>query len=161
MKMKLAALLGLSMVLTGCYGNKNTEGSVQSHAMYAQEEHLSIQEKSQAANAFIAKSVIYFDYDQAHLSQEAKTELNTLADALLADTQRSILIAGHTDQRGTKEYNMVLGQRRAQAVSNYLIEKGVASSQLRTVSYGKQMLASLEENEDSYKLNRRAQIHSQ
>ncbi|MBI4401251.1 MAG: OmpA family protein [Nitrospirae bacterium] len=99
---------------------------------------------------------VYFDYDRYAIRDEAKGELAAVARQLKEDNSRKLLIEGHCDDRGTVDYNMVLGERRAQAVKRYLEGLGVPSSQVETISYGKDKPVCTDHSEDCRQKNRRA-----
>lgn len=80
---------------------------------------------------------VYFAYDSSKLSQEARSTLDRQADWLRRHPERRVLIEGHCDERGTREYNLGLGERRADAAARYLIDQGVPGESVRTISYGK------------------------
>ena len=92
----------------------------------------------------------------APASAEAQATLDGQADWLLANGDYSALIEGHADEQGTREYNLALGERRASAVQNYLISKGVAPGRLRTISYGKERPIEICSTETCYMQNRRS-----
>lgn len=98
----------------------------------------------------------YFDFDQARLSESDLRVLAMHADFLRDFRDRSVMIEGHCDERGTREYNLALGERRAQAVERYLSSAGVRASQIDTVSYGEERPAAAGQNESAYSRNRRA-----
>ena len=100
---------------------------------------------------------VFFAVDQSTLSAEAIQTLNAQAQWLNNQGARfAIIIEGHADEQGTREYNIALGDRRATAVQNYLISQGVSASRLRTVSYGKERPVEVCSNESCYSRNRRA-----
>jgi peptidoglycan-associated lipoprotein len=99
---------------------------------------------------------IYFEFDKSRLLPEAKEVLKNKARWLQANPGKSILIEGHCDERGTNEYNLALGDRRAQAAKSYLIDLGVASARMTTISYGEEKPVSLGHDEASWSQNRRA-----
>ncbi|ALW87357.1 hypothetical protein AUC43_13285 [Hymenobacter sedentarius] len=98
---------------------------------------------------------IYFDTDKYKLRPESITELNNTAQKLMANTGINISIEGHCDSRNTDEYNMVLGQNRADAAKNYLKKKGIAESRMTTVSYGERRPAAPNDSPENMQLNRR------
>jgi peptidoglycan-associated lipoprotein len=102
--------------------------------------------------------VIYFDFDSYILRQEAKEMLNKAGSLLRSYPEISLRLEGHCDQRGTVEYNLALGEKRANAVRDYLIDLGVAKSRLSTVSYGKERPAAPGNDEESWAKNRRVEI---
>lgn len=98
---------------------------------------------------------IYFDYDKADLTSEAKTSLDGAARVLKLREDVSLSIGGHCDERGTEEYNRVLGARRAEAAKKYLTGKGTAGSRLSTTSYGEDEAVDPGHNEAAWSKNRR------
>lgn len=104
----------------------------------------------------IVGRTFYFEYDQARLAQSDISILATHADFLREFRTHSVTIEGHCDERGTREYNLALGERRAQAVQNYLTSAGVQSSQIEMVSYGEERPADPGKTESAYAKNRRA-----
>lgn len=99
---------------------------------------------------------VLFAVDQSTLSQDAQAVLDGQADWLARNVAFSAIIEGHADEQGTAEYNLALGARRASAVQNYLISKGVAPNRLRTISYGKERPLEICSTEACYQQNRRA-----
>ena len=112
----------------------------------------------QSADNMLAKvgSTVYFDYDESNLTVEAQATLDRQAAFLKANPSIRIVIEGHCDERGTREYNLALGDRRASAASDYLVAKGVNASRLTTISFGKERPAVGGSNDTSYALNRRS-----
>jgi peptidoglycan-associated lipoprotein len=99
---------------------------------------------------------IQFDYDKYDLTYEAREILARHATQLQENTDIKILIEGHCDERGTIEYNLALGEKRANAVKQYLINYGIALRRLSTISYGKERPADPRHNEAAWAKNRRA-----
>lgn len=99
---------------------------------------------------------VYFSVDQSDLSAEARATLDRQAQWLNRYSQYAILIEGNADERGTREYNLALGERRAVAVRSFLQAQGVASSRLRTISYGKERPEALCSAENCWSVNRRS-----
>ncbi len=102
--------------------------------------------------------LVHFDYDSADLSNTDFQTLQAHAQYLNQNPSAKVLLAGHADERGTREYNMALGERRANAVQAFLNSNGVKSSQLDTVSYGKEKPANDGHDEASWAENRRVEI---
>jgi peptidoglycan-associated lipoprotein len=102
--------------------------------------------------------VIYFDYDQADIKPEFNELLAAHGRQLVANPNMNLRLEGHTDERGSREYNIGLGERRAQAVRRVLTLQGVAASQLTTVSYGEERPAQTGSDEESWRLNRRVEL---
>jgi peptidoglycan-associated lipoprotein len=102
--------------------------------------------------------VVYFDFDSYALREEFRPLIEAHAKALTAARNKRILIEGHTDERGGREYNLALGQRRAEAVARSLALLGVASGQVEAVSFGKERPAVDGHDETAWSKNRRAEI---
>jgi peptidoglycan-associated lipoprotein len=100
---------------------------------------------------------VYFNYDEASLSDDTRSKLARNAD-LLKTTQLLVTIEGHADERGTNEYNLALGDRRANAVRDYLTSLGVDTGRLRTLSYGEERPVCTEVDESCLSQNRRAHM---
>jgi len=102
------------------------------------------------------RDVIYFDTDKYDIDSDDAAALRQQAQYLLQYAQIRATIEGHCDERGTREYNIALGDRRANAAKNYLVSLGVPAARLTTVSYGKERPAALGSDEASWAQNRRA-----
>ncbi len=99
---------------------------------------------------------VFFAVDQSNLSDQARQTLAGQAQWLTQNGSYAIIVEGHADEQGTREYNLALGARRASAVQNFLISQGVAANRMRTVSYGKERPVEVCSTEDCYGRNRRA-----
>ena len=99
---------------------------------------------------------VYFDYDKTTLRPDALPALQRIAEWMMQHPNVQIRIAGHADERGTREYNLALGDRRATAVRGYLVSLGIPAQRLETVSYGKERPVAVGSNEESWAKNRRA-----
>ena len=114
---------------------------------------------TQKAEAVVADLTrVYFDYDQFALTAEARDTLNLNASILKATPSLKVKIEGHCDERGSNQYNIVLGERRAQAAMNYLVSLGIAGDRLSTVSYGEEMPLVQGNDEAAWSKNRRAEF---
>jgi peptidoglycan-associated lipoprotein len=113
--------------------------------------------KGEAATAGPMKDV-NFDFDSVALSESARSTLKANADWLKSNAAARIQIEGHCDERGTAEYNMALGAKRAQAAMDYLATLGVAASRMSTISYGEEIPVCKEKTEDCWAKNRRARF---
>ncbi len=98
---------------------------------------------------------VFFDFDKSDLKPEARGTIEALAVWMNNYPATTLTVEGHCDERGTREYNLALGERRANAVRDYLIALGVDSSRLSTISYGKERPAVLGSNEEAWAQNRR------
>lgn len=103
-----------------------------------------------------ANTVVYFDTDQYNIDAEDSAKLQTQAQYFSQYSNVTFTIEGHADERGTREYNLALGERRANAAKNYLVSLGIPASRIRTVSYGKERPVALGSNEAAWAQNRRA-----
>ena len=103
----------------------------------------------------------YFDVDSAALRKATITGLLFVTEYLKSNPNSQILIEGHCDERGTREYNLALGERRASAAKDYLIALGVDASRVSTISYGKERPAADGSNESAWSKNRRAEFSAQ
>ena len=99
---------------------------------------------------------VLFDYDSAELSNDAKLILDKQSRFLRANTDLTFTIEGHCDERGTREYNLALGEQRATAVRDYLVIEGISPDRLRVISYGKEKPAVVGSNDMAFAKNRRA-----
>ncbi len=118
------------------------------------------QSESDSPDVFDPLSVrtVYFDYDESKVNDEGQQVIRAHAEVLLNNPDASLHIAGHADERGTREYNLALGDQRAQAVSSYFQEFGVDGSRITVVSYGEEQPAAIGSDEAAWTLNRRAEF---
>ena len=100
---------------------------------------------------------VFFDFDRADIRGDQQSALRSNADQITS-LPGSVTVEGHTDERGSEEYNLALGERRARSVKRYLVDLGVSSSKLRTVSYGEARPAVPGHNESAWRYNRRAEF---
>ncbi len=108
---------------------------------------------SAAKAAFAAP--VYFDYDKSDIRDDQKTTLEAKIPVFQANADMRIRVAGHTDNRGSDEYNLALGQRRAAEVKRYLVARGIAEGRIDVVSFGEERPAVAQDNEDAWAKNRR------
>jgi peptidoglycan-associated lipoprotein len=101
---------------------------------------------------------IHFDFDKYNLREDARAMLDANAEILRKNPDLRIVIEGHCDERGTDEYNMALGERRAKAAQDYLIRLGVEPARISIISYGEERPVALGHDEDSWRLNRRGEF---
>ena len=99
---------------------------------------------------------VFFEFDSAVLGADSRRTLDRQAEWLRLFPEVALVIEGHADERGTREYNLALGERRANAAREYLITQGIGPSRLRTISYGKERPYALGHNEEAWALNRRS-----
>lgn len=104
------------------------------------------------------QAVVYFAFDSSEITSQSAGVLNQHASLLSSNPAATVLVAGHTDERGSREYNIALGERRAQAASAYLAAQGVAPNNIRVISYGEERPVAAGTNEEAYAQNRRAEL---
>ena len=109
-------------------------------------------------NSPLATKVIYFDFDQSTIAMEYRDVVRAHAEYLATNPQVTVRLEGHADERGTREYNLGLGETRANAVRNIMMTEGVSDNQIVVVSYGEERAAAYEHNEEAWALNRRVEL---
>ena len=112
--------------------------------------------QSQADKLIAVGDRVLFDYDSSELSSEAKLTLDKQSRFLRANSDLTFTIEGHCDERGTREYNLALGEKRATAVRDYLVIEGISPDRIRVISYGKEKPAVVGSNDMAWSKNRRA-----
>jgi peptidoglycan-associated lipoprotein len=161
------SLLSFSVVKDDELDDLATEQEMREEAMKRLDEEGITEEELEAARRKVAElsaqegmnlSNVYFDFDDFSLDQEAKTALAQNAAWLINNPQREIIIEGHCDERGTDEYNIALGERRANSTKRYLIVLGVNGAQLSTISFGEERPANTGHDESAWSQNRRAEF---
>ena len=170
-KFGLLGLVLASVLLVGCgttdVNEENTGAAAagvedqQGAEVSALDSESAIQETSlveeQATAAVEMLTVYYFDFDKAELSADTREALDVVA-SVLKNTNTRIRLEGHADERGTREYNLALGERRAKAVASYLSVQGVAASRIEVISYGEEKPAVADSNEAAWAKNRRVEL---
>jgi peptidoglycan-associated lipoprotein len=106
----------------------------------------------------LSKRVIYFDFDKSAIKPEFRDIIASHAKNLANNPNARVTLEGHADERGSREYNIALGERRAKAVQQMLLLQGASKDQLMTVSYGEERPVALGHSEDSWSMNRRAEL---
>jgi peptidoglycan-associated lipoprotein len=158
----VGGLFALSACSTSGHGNKTQNGMEMSDANggaqasgVGQGAGFGDQNGEEGGRQGLSKRVYYFDFDKSDIHDEDKPAISAQADYLVAHPNARAILEGHTDPRGSREYNVALGERRANAVAEFLKSKGVNSSQVQVVSYGAQRLAVPGRTERDYQLDRR------
>jgi peptidoglycan-associated lipoprotein len=130
-------------------------------AQLAEEERLRREREAQqrVEQAALNTTVFYFDFDVAEFQPSDRETLIVHARNLASNPNRRIRLEGHADERGTREYNLALGERRANSIRDFLIVNGASRAQIETVSYGEERPAVRGQTEDAYRQNRRVEIH--
>ena len=111
------------------------------------------------SQAVFANATIYFEFDKSNLTSKSIQTLKSAVNALKENSSIKITLAGHADERGTREYNLALGQRRAEIVSDYLVLNGIQNQRITVKSYGEERPAVIGQDEQSYAKNRRVDIN--
>ena len=142
------------IIFTACSSVQVTEEAVADQSVAG----ISITSKSTATQAVLANAVVYFEYDQFNLTSKSIQALKGVSELMKKNSKITISIEGHADERGTREYNLALGQRRAESVTNYLIANGINRNRLITKSYGEERPLSLGSNDTAWSKNRRVEI---
>ena len=101
---------------------------------------------------------ILFDYDEDTLKEESLEELFAISRLMKSDSMYTLLVEGHADERGTREYNLALSERRAKAVEDFLTATGVSSFNIEVVGYGEEVPVDTSSNESAWSKNRRAEL---
>jgi peptidoglycan-associated lipoprotein len=118
-------------------------------------------DSSDGGGSITSLETVYFDYDRSEIRSDARTALQSNATAIQGnDAWGVVTVEGHCDERGSEEYNLALGDRRANTVRRYLVDLGVSSSRLRTVSFGEAKPAVQGHNESAWRYNRRSEFAS-
>ncbi|EEW11519.1 peptidoglycan-associated lipoprotein Pal [Vibrio mimicus] len=138
---------------SGSQTNQSAVSTVDSNGLNAQGQLTEQELKEQALRE---NQTIYFAFDNATIASDYEAMLAAHAAYLVKNPSLKVTIEGHADERGTPEYNIALGERRAQAVAKYLEALGVQSGQVSIVSYGEEKPLVLGQSEDAYAKNRRA-----
>ena len=106
----------------------------------------------------LAKRIIYFDYDSDQVKSDSLQTVNAHGEYLANNPMQQVRLEGHADERGSREYNLALGERRAQSVSRLLQLQGVLDDQIEIISYGEELPAAPGHDEQSWQLNRRVEL---
>lgn len=162
---KAVTLLFTAAFLVACSSNDTKQAEAEAAAQAAAAQAAQDAAASEAAaqtqrlqDAVTAVgNVFYFEYDSSTLTAQAREALDAHI-ALLNTNERSVRLEGHTDERGTREYNMALGERRANAVRDYMAVSGVANYRVETVSYGEEQPIAYGSGESNWAQNRRVEL---
>ncbi|SFR40513.1 peptidoglycan-associated lipoprotein [Marinobacter gudaonensis] len=137
------------------YGGEGQDGV--SSSQLSEEERMAAREQAEQA-ALREITTFYFDFDTAEIKPEARDVLVAHARYLANNPGQNVRLEGHADERGTKEYNLALGERRANAVQRFLIVNGASRGQIETVSYGEEKPAVMGSTESAWAQNRRVEL---
>ena len=151
---RILILFAATILLAACETAPRTVGQATSSAATSS--------AASGANALARElarvgTTVLFGFDSAQLSSEAQRILDRQVAFLQANPSTRIVIGGHADERGTREYNLALGERRASSVRDYLVAKGINAARLHIISYGKERPKAVGSNEEAWRQNRRAE----
>ena len=170
---KLAAVLIAVAIASGCAGRKATQPDEEGTAVPppSQSETRPVrptpptepqltpeQRRELEVQKMLATRTLYFEYDESEIRPEYLDIISAHAQNLVRNPDQRILLEGHCDERGSREYNIGLGERRAHAVRRAMLVQGVSASQIRTISYGEERPAVPGHNESAWARNRRVEI---
>jgi peptidoglycan-associated lipoprotein len=170
---KLLAVSLLSIAIAGCASSGGSTDEASSTDAYLEEsqtqavpgapgfEVVTEEQVEMVSESMLEQTTVYFGYDRSEIRSEFKDVLNSHAAYLVANPQASIVLEGHCDERGTVEYNLALGERRADTVKRYLIVQGASPSQIESVSFGEERPAMMGSDDSAMSKNRRAEIKYQ
>lgn len=161
MHLKILSLFAAALLLVGCestgdnMGGTGGEGEVMVEESVTITESPGVQVGSQEELLLQVGDRVFFGYDSSELDAQSQNQLTNMAAWMTARPTVTVTVEGHTDNRGTREYNLALGERRATASRDYLVALGVNPNRIGVVSYGKEKPDVLGDNEQSWAQNRR------
>lgn len=157
---RIAGIAVILAVLAGCAGQVNQEDAAASSTATdsSQGSAAAASVEQLKASAMAADTLFFFEFDKSDLKQDALDDLDAHAKFLVADRNAKVRLEGHADERGTRAYNLALGERRANAVARYLVIQGVNRTQIETVSYGEERPLSLVRDDSGWSRNRRVEL---
>lgn len=147
----------LSALLVGCASTDSDSSGQAGDGMSTYVEKKDTSSYQSDVDPASLTTVFYFDFDQASLDAKTRADLNAQI-ARLKNTTGPIRLEGHADERGTREYNIALGERRANAVADYMAINGIPRYRIETVSFGEERPAAFGQSEASYAKNRRVEL---
>jgi peptidoglycan-associated lipoprotein len=160
----LLTLLGIAALsLSACGGSESTKPAVDDKSVGADAAGTGtgtgVSGKALEGKAdLLAKRRVYFAFDSSAVDEENRAIIEAHAAYLAANKNVKVVFEGHADERGTREYNLALGERRAQAVERMVKALGVTKDRIKTVSYGEEKPVAMDHNEAAWALNRRVEI---
>lgn len=122
------------------------------------DESLTVQQMLDEPDSPLSSRVIYFDYDSAKVTDDSMAILEAHGNFIASNGNVSVRLEGHADERGSREYNIALGDRRAQSVRRILLFQGTSSEQLETISYGEEQPAEIGHDDSAWSKNRRVEL---
>jgi peptidoglycan-associated lipoprotein len=157
MRFKLLGLMAALLIVAGCETPPEETTTTETATTEAMPAPAPMQKMSAQEDLVInVGDRVFFDFDKSDLRPDAIDTLNRQSDWMKTNGSVTVAIEGHCDERGTREYNLALGERRASSAKQYLESMGVSGGRMETVSYGKERPAVLGSNEAAWAQNRRA-----
>lgn len=159
----MAASAVFAVFLAGCGGDKGVEVEDAGAGVTAS----GLDDESGASGSALGgadmeqllnTNKVYFEYDSTRVDEESRRVIEAHSQFLIENSDVNVVLEGHADERGTREYNLALGERRANSVAEIMIAYGVAPGRIQTVSYGEERPAALGSDESAWQLNRRVVI---
>jgi len=157
----LLVLLSSTLLLVSCGGGtKYAEMEPEVPEVVAEPEPVPEPEPEPEVEEIdmLTLDTIYFDFDRSDIRSDQRTVLADNAKSIESESEITVLIEGHCDERGTNEYNMALGQRRADSVKRYMVNYGIEAARLSTVTYGEERPVDYGHDEEAWSKNRRVEF---
>jgi peptidoglycan-associated lipoprotein len=168
MRLKFATIFAAALLLSACASQPKTTADTTGGGMTSTDTQMATETTEPAETTEIGVvpgtqedlvvnvgDRVFFDFDKYDLRPEAREQLERQAAWLKANPNVTVTVEGHADERGTREYNLALGERRADSARNYLVALGIDPNRIQTISYGKERPAVLGSNEAAWAQNRR------
>lgn len=151
-----------SLVLAGCGGDKGLDGEEGDEGVSAS----GLSDGSGGSGSMLSgdmaqlldTNTVYFEFDSATVNRDSQRVIEAHSQFLIENSDVNVVLEGHADERGTREYNLALGERRANSVAEIMVAYGVAPDRIQTVSYGEERPAAMGSNESAWQQNRRVVI---
>lgn len=153
--LELLLISGLALSIAACTSTAKKDDEAETGAEGATTEAGMLADDFEAN---LAKRVIYFEFNSSVVQSEYQDILATHAENIAGHSDITVVLEGHADERGTREYNIALGERRAKAVQQLLTLQGVAHNQLQVISFGEERPVALGHDESAWSLNRRVEL---
>ncbi len=165
-KLSILVIVLLGLTLAACGGKKGVKGDgagVDERGVTASGVTDGTGASGQSlgmagAEGMLSQNKVYFEFDSSAVDAESRSVIEAHAQYLIDNPGVPVVLEGHADERGTREYNLALGERRANAVSDIMTAYGVASSRIQAISYGEERPEALGSDESAWQLNRRVVI---
>ncbi len=155
MKLMLSALVALSLLANACTDDEKKVEEVVTTDKKANDHEFSVDKDGKLE---FKAEIVYFAFDDASLTPEGMARLDAIAAHMKTNTKEKLKVEGHCDDRGSIEYNLALGQRRAESVRKYLETVGIGADRLQAVSFGSEKPAVTGKGEEAWSKNRRAEF---